>query len=90
MKRIMKVSGLAFLGVSFVLVGFLYDVLFAGIPYQDPTPELQSHWEFHKFVADVFYKTGGFVFLLGLLAAPMIWKMTSRKAQQSDAPAADG
>ena len=79
-KRILKIAGLPMVGFAIVITGFVYDVLFAGIPYQDPTPELQSRWEFHKSVAGGFYKTGGIV-LLGLLAIPVIWKMTRRKCQ---------
>ncbi len=58
--------------------GFVYDVLFAGIPYQDPTPELQARYDFHSSVAGWFYKAGGILFLAGLLAIPIILKMTKQ------------
>jgi len=31
---------LIIVGITIIFVGFVYDVLFAGIPYQDPTPAL--------------------------------------------------
>jgi hypothetical protein len=34
--------GLPALGGLVVLNGFVYDILFAGLPYKDPTPELQA------------------------------------------------
>ncbi len=81
MKRIIKVIGLPTAGFAIVLIGLVYDTFFAGIPYQDPTPEIQSRWEFHKSVADLFYKTGGII-LLGLLAIPVVWIRTKVKCQQ--------
>jgi len=78
MKRIIKTIGPSLLGLLIVLSGFFYDVLFAGIPYQDPTPELQARYDFHSSVAGWFYKTGGIIFLLGLLAVPIILKKTRR------------
>lgn len=58
------------LGIVIVIMGFVYYFLFAGIPYQDPTPELQARYDFHGSVAGMFYKTGGIVFLVGLVAIP--------------------
>jgi hypothetical protein len=79
LKEIIKTIGPATLGFALILCGFFYDGLFAGIPYQDPTPELQERWEYYKSVASVFYKTGGMVLLLGSMAIPTIWKRTKRK-----------
>lgn len=28
-----------------------YDIVFAGIPYQDPTPDLQARYAFHRSIA---------------------------------------
>ena len=88
MKRFIKIAVVPVLGTALVLFGLLYDLILAGIPYQDPTPELQFRWEFHKFVAGLFLKTGGVAILLGFLAAPFLLKMTKRKIQKSDAVAA--
>jgi hypothetical protein len=77
--RFIKTIGASLLGIVIVVTGFVYDVLFAGIPYQDPTPELQARYDLHSSVAGIFYKTGGIVFLAGLVAIPFIWKMAKRK-----------
>ena len=53
MKRLMKIADLPILGLLILIAGFGYDVLFAGIPYQDPTPELQSRRESHKSIAGI-------------------------------------
>jgi hypothetical protein len=76
--RLIKTIGVALLGLMIVVTGFVYDVLFAGIPYQDPTPELQARYDFHSFVAGWFYKAGGIALLVGLIAAPIIWRRTRK------------
>ncbi len=60
------------LSLALVLAGFLYDVYFAGIPYQDPTPELQSRWAFHKGVSKTMMLAGAIGFALVALAALMV------------------
>jgi hypothetical protein len=86
MKRTVKIIGLPVIGLLIVMTGFVYDVLFAGIPYQDPTPELQARYDFHSSVAGLMYKTGGIALLLGLLAIPFIQRKARRdKCQQSPA-----
>lgn len=31
-------------GLLLLVAGFIYDVMFAGIPYQDPTPEMTANY----------------------------------------------
>jgi len=38
-------------GVLLLVAGFIYDVIFAGIPYQDPTPELAAAYARHAGIA---------------------------------------
>jgi hypothetical protein len=83
LKRIIKVTGFPVLGLLIVLAGFVYDVIFAGIPYQDPTPELQARYDFHSSIAGLIYKTGGIVLLVGIVVIPVIWKKTKRKSVTS-------
>jgi hypothetical protein len=78
MKRLLQIVAAPVTGVIIVLAGFVYDVLFAGIPYQDPTPEMQARYDFHSSVAGWFYKTGGIVLIFGLLAIPVVVKKTRR------------
>lgn len=55
------------LGVVVILAGFAYDVIFAGIPYQDPTPELAARYALHSGIAKAIRGAGGIFFGLGLL-----------------------
>ena len=57
-----------FLGIVIFIAAFIYDVLFAGIPYQDPTPEMQSRWDIHSSIAEYIYISGSVIFLAGVLA----------------------
>lgn len=76
MKRLMKIMGLPLLGMLLVVSGLAYDLRFAGLPYQDPTPDMEARWKFHKSVAGVFYEAGGVTLLAGVVAAPVIWMRT--------------
>ncbi len=73
------------LGVLLVGCGFLYDVLYAGIPYQDPTPEMTARYNHHARVASLIYRTGGGVFLCGLLAGLVRW-VARRRLPRAVAP----
>lgn len=79
MKRIIKFIGLPLFGLLLALTGFVYDVLFAGIPYQDPTPEIQVRYDFHSCIAGLFYKSGGTILLFGVMTIPIIWIKTKKK-----------
>jgi hypothetical protein len=46
------------LGILLVLAGFLYDVAFAGIPFQDPTPAMQAGWEADRATAAALMTAG--------------------------------
>ena len=56
-------------GVLMVIGGFFYDVLFAGIPYQDPTPAMEKSYALHSLVASVIRWSGVGAFLLGVAGA---------------------
>jgi hypothetical protein len=79
MKRWLKTLAAPGIGILIVMSGFVYDVVFAGIPYQDPTPELQARYDFHRAVADAIYMTGGVVFLLGIVAIPFLSRSKPRQ-----------
>ena len=46
------------IGVVMIVCGFMYDVFFAGIPYQDPTPEMSARYAFHSNVAGLIIFIG--------------------------------
>jgi hypothetical protein len=63
------------IGIALIAGGFIYDVFFAGIPYQDPTPEMQAGYLFHARVASAIRWLGAGVITL----APVIAFACSRK-----------
>lgn len=64
MKRSMPLV-LLMPGLAVIVAGFIYDVLFAGIPYQDPTPALEASYEFHSRVASIIRWSGLGAFMIG-------------------------
>ena len=54
-------------GGFLVTTGFLYDLVFAGLPYQDPSVDQQVAWNFHKSIAENVILTGLVTFLTGTI-----------------------
>ncbi|MFO8148870.1 MAG: hypothetical protein R6T93_01105 [Trueperaceae bacterium] len=52
-------------GLALVFAGLVYDVAFAGIPYQDPTPEMTADYARHARVASLIRWVGLGVALAG-------------------------
>lgn len=52
------------LGLLLLFGGFGYWAAFAGIPYQDPTPEMQARWDFHNRLGRIITESGLAVFAL--------------------------
>ena len=63
-KRYLPLT-LILLGIAILFAGFIYDVLFAGIPYQDPTPALLASYEFHSHIASLIRWSGFGVSIIG-------------------------
>ena len=80
MKRGLKILALLLLGLLILIAGFLYFVTFAGLPYPDPTPELQAQWQYHENISWIILKIGGFVLFIGLIAIPFLLKKTRPKS----------
>ena len=64
MQRFWPIVLLIF-GIIIIFIGFVYDVLFAGIPYQDPTPALQARYDFHSQIASIIRWSGLGICMLG-------------------------
>jgi hypothetical protein len=64
MKKLWPI-GLIVLGVIVIFLGFVYDVLFAGIPYQDPTPAMVASYNFHAQIASNIRWVGASISVLG-------------------------
>ena len=76
MKRALKILALPLVGLLTMITGFVYFVTFAGLPYPDPTPELQAEWKYHENISWIILKIGGFVLFMGLIAMPFLLKKT--------------
>lgn len=63
MERFFTAKALAGMGALLIVLSFAYDITFAGLPYQDPTPEMQARWETHKSVANWGIFSGALVFM---------------------------
>ena len=56
-------------GIIVILFGFVYGSIFAGIPYQDPTPEMSANYNFHSIVSNIILVIGLGSLFLGMLGA---------------------
>ena len=59
---------LIFIGIIILMAGFFYEVAFAGIPYQDGTPELLENYQRQSHMASSIMLTGASLLTIGLLA----------------------
>lgn len=60
-------------GFLLLLGGFVYDVLFAGIPYQDPPPALAADYARQARVAAAIRGCGVGVVVVGALSGGIRW-----------------
>jgi hypothetical protein len=60
-------------GLLVVASGFVYDVVFAGIPFQDPPPDLQRRYDRDARVAARLESFGGYITLAGGIAIVAGW-----------------
>jgi hypothetical protein len=60
-------------GLLVVAAGFAYDIAFAGIPFQDPPPELQRRYDRDARVAARIESFGGYITLAGGVALVAAW-----------------
>lgn len=81
MRRSVTLFGLPTVGLGLVLTGLIYGVLFVGVPYPDPTPEQRLSERFHLAVGKSVFLGGAAIFLMGLVAAPVVWFVTRPKPQ---------
>ena len=55
------------LGLAGLVGGFCYDVMFAGIPYQNQTPELQEQYALHSGIASYLTLACALILATGFL-----------------------
>ena len=58
-------NGFIIAGVVIFMIGVYYAVVKAGIPYQDPTLELQIKYDVNSGIGSVLLRTGGVVLVIG-------------------------
>jgi hypothetical protein len=81
MKRIAGVA--VVLGLVLIGAGYAYDAMFAGIPYQDPTPELAARYAYHAEIAGWIGRAGLAVLVAGLGLA-LVWQGVRRLRGEQD------
>ena len=63
-RALFQAMGLA--GLIMQLIGLYYLVIKAGIPYQDPPPELQLRYAIHMGIGELLFRDGLLLFAAGL------------------------
>ena len=64
-------------GIIVLFIGLYYCVVKAGIPYQDPTLELQIQYAINMGIGDILVKNGVLIAVCGSLARllfKLVWK----------------
>jgi hypothetical protein len=74
---------LFFAGIGITLFGFVYDIMFAGIPYQDAPTRLQSSYALHSRIASGLEVSGLCVAFAAMLIA-MIHYLRRPRARLQD------
>lgn len=62
-------------GLTILMIGLYYLVIKAGIPYQDPTVEMQIQYAIHHGIGSVLSKTGLILAVLGGIARVIAWRV---------------
>jgi protein-S-isoprenylcysteine O-methyltransferase Ste14 len=60
-------------GLLLVVFGFAYDVMYAGIPYQDPPPEIAAEYARQAGIASTIRLFGAGFVTSGLVACVIVW-----------------
>jgi hypothetical protein len=81
MKRFLPFV-LIVLGITIIFTGFVYDELFAGIPYPDPTPALAASYDFHSQIASIIRWSGMGICIIG--GAAIIIRWLTRKSHNPE------
>ncbi len=55
------------IGLLILVAGFIYDIMFAGIPYQDAPVALQIKYDHNQKIASQMMTAGQYVFVAGVL-----------------------
>ena len=79
--RYFLIAAIVLISIGFFVMmgGLLYDVAFAGIPYQDPPPALAAEYAANARIATTLFMIGGGIASLGALAALVLAGLVVRQ-----------
>lgn len=70
MKKNLKFT--LYFGLILIIGSCIYDFLFIGIPFQDPTPELIARREQQYLIKDIIWYSGVIIFTLGIIGVLLL------------------
>lgn len=62
-------------GLIILVIGWYYLIIKSGIPYQDPTVEMQIQYEIDYGIGSVLSKAGFILALCGGIARVVVWRV---------------
>ena len=62
-------------GLIILVIGWYYLIIKSGIPYQDPTVEMQIQYEIDYGIGSVLSKTGLILAVCGGIARVVVWRV---------------
>lgn len=77
--RYLRLGTLVAAGVLLLIAGLVYSVVFAGIPYQDPTPQMYATWKSYQRIGDSLMISGLVVLASGGLWVLVRWIARPRR-----------
>ena len=72
-------TSIVFAGILVLVIGLYYMVIKAGIPYQDPTPEIQLQYSINMGIGDVLTKMGLCTIMTGAICRIVIGFLSKKK-----------
>ncbi len=61
-----------YLGLALIIGSGVYDFIFIGIPFQDPTPELIAQREQQYLIKDIIWYSGVTLVLFGIIGVLIV------------------
>lgn len=61
-----------FIGITLVIIGFSYSIMYAGIPYQDPTDELLKKYNYNNSISETVIIIGFVFIIIGMIGTIFI------------------
>lgn len=77
-KIISLINAFIIAGIIILVIGLYYYIFKAGIPYQDPTIELQIQYETDNRIGDLLMKTGFLTFICSGLIRTVFYLISKK------------